>query len=59
MNFIQFLEQAAVILLYNINTWKVVKCDAGEVWRNNLIDHVRNKEVLLRARRVGAVISHK
>jgi len=33
MYFIQFLEQAAVILLYNIDKWKVLKCDAGEVWR--------------------------
>jgi hypothetical protein len=57
MNFIQFLEQASVIVLYSVDTWKVLKWDAGEVWRNNLIDHVRNKEVLQRAR--GAVISHK
>jgi len=30
------------------NTWKVLKCGAGEGWRCNWTDHVRNEEVLLR-----------
>ena len=31
------------------NTWKVLKCGAGEGWRRSIVtDHVRNEEVLLR-----------
>jgi hypothetical protein len=33
---------------YFRNTWKVLKCGAGEVWRRSVCpDHVRNEEVLL------------
>ena len=30
------------------NTWKVLKCGAGEEWRISWTDHVRNEEVLIR-----------
>lgn len=56
MCFMQFLEQAAVILLYNIDKWKVLKFDAGEVWRNKLIDRIRNKEVLQRVKGDGNIL---
>jgi len=37
------------------NTWKVLKCGAGEGWKS-LINHVRNEYVLLRVKEQRIIV---